>query len=255
MSSQPFTTCVGGTASGRSHAERCAGACRLVARGPRTRRNRGSSRGGPRPRNRPRVNREPGREAGMSGDVFDLIQGTNHAANGEARFRVRTARELDALPEPDASDLLLGPLVIRGARTILVADTGHGKTTIALQFVGAVLTGAESLGYTGAGIGPVLIVDLEQGIRSIKRSLRDAKLSDRADVLYLAVPDGLALDSEERERTELEQIVQAHRPVVVIVDPYYKAHRGDANEERAIVDLMRYLDRLRAKYGFALLMP
>ena len=44
-------------------------------------------------------------------------------------------------------------------------------------------------------------------------------------------------------------------PDVVVLDPYYKAHRGDSNEERAVVDLMRYLDALRARYGFALILP
>jgi hypothetical protein len=173
----------------------------------------------------------------------------------EPTFTVRTAREIAALPEPEASDLLLGPLVIRGARTILVADTGHGKTTLAFQFGHAVLTGTYALGHTGAGAGPVLVVDLEQGTRSIKRSLRDANLDDRADVLYLSVPDGLALDSDEQQRAELERVIAEHRPVILILDPFYKAHRGEANDERPIVDLMRYLDGLRAKYGFALLLP
>jgi AAA domain len=173
----------------------------------------------------------------------------------EPLFTVRTARELCAIPDPDGSDMLLGPLVVRGHRTILVADTGHGKTTLAMQLAGAVLTGAEALGYQGAGLGPVMIVDLEQGIRSIKRVLREAKLAGREDVIYLSVPDGLALDTEDREREELKGIVSEYRPTVLVLDPYYKAHRGDANEERAVVDLMRYLDRLRAEHGFALLLP
>jgi AAA domain len=88
-----------------------------------------------------------------------------------------------------------------------------------------------------------------------KRVLREANLAERDDLIYLSVPDGLALDSDERERDELEQIVTESRPSVLALDPYYKARRGDANEERAVVDLMRYLDRLRAEYGFALILP
>src|SRR5438093_1458953 len=43
--------------------------------------------------------------------------------------------------------------------------------------------------------------------------------------------------------------------IIGLPDPIYKAHRGAANEERPIVDLMRILDALRAKFGFALIMP
>jgi AAA domain len=168
---------------------------------------------------------------------------------------VRTAREIMALPEPDASDLLVGPLVVRGARTIVVADTGHGKTTLALQFAHAALTKWEALGYFGAGVTSVLVVDLEQGIRSIKRKLAESQLADREDLFYVAAPDGLALDSDEEHRGELERILDEVQPEIVLLDPYYKAHRGDSNEERGVVDLMRYLDGLRARYGFALILP
>jgi KaiC/GvpD/RAD55 family RecA-like ATPase len=174
-----------------------------------------------------------------------------------ARFTltVRTARELLGLPEPPEGDLLLGPLIVRGGRTIIVGDTGHGKTTLAAQMVAAVLTGADVLGYTGAGLGPVLVLDLEQGVRSIKRTLRDTGLDAREDVLHVSAPDGLSLDSDEEHRSEVERIVAEHRPAVIVLDPFYKAHRGDANEERAVVDLMRYLDRLRTEHGFALVLP
>ena len=170
-------------------------------------------------------------------------------------LQVRTARELSALPEPDESYMLVGPLVVRGARTVIVADTGHGKTTLAMQLVSAALTGWEVFGYFGAQVACVLVVDLEQGIRSIKRTLREAGLGEREDVLYVASPDGLALDSDEEHREELERIVEEHRPEIVLLDPYYKAHRGDSNEERGVTDLMRYLDGLRARFGFALILP
>jgi len=169
--------------------------------------------------------------------------------------QVRTAREISELPDPPASDMLVGPLVVRGCRTIIVADTGHGKTTLTAQLCSATLTGWEVFGYFGAKVGPVLFIDLEQGIRSIKRLLREFDLHDRDDVLYVTVPDGLALDSDEEHRVEIERVVDMHRPVIVALDPFYKAHRGDSNEERGVVDLMRYLDGLRARYGFALLLP
>ena len=168
---------------------------------------------------------------------------------------VETSRVLAALPEPPETDMLVGPLVVRGARTIIVGDTGHGKTTFSFLLAAAVLTGSDMLGYHGCGAGPVLIIDLEQGLRSIKRVLRETGLDDRDDVLVVRAPDGLSLDSDQPQRAELAAVIAHRRPALVILDPYYKAHRGDANDERPIVDLMRYLDALRTEHNFALILP
>jgi RecA/RadA recombinase len=168
---------------------------------------------------------------------------------------VYTAAELSALPDPPASDYLLGPYVIREARTIVVGDTGHGKTTLTLRMVAAILTGGEQLGENGAGVGPALVVDAEQGLRSIKRVLRESGLAEREDVTYVRAPDGLALDSDPLHRDALRQLIAKHRPVVCALDPYYKCHRAESNEERAVVDLMRTLDALRAEFGFGLILP
>jgi AAA domain len=176
------------------------------------------------------------------------------------RLEVLTARALAALPDPPEADLLLGPLVRRGARTVIVGDTGHGKTALVAQLVRAILAGEDVLGYSGAAVGPGLIVDLEQGLRTIKRILAETRLDQRDDLLYVACPDGLALGldpkaSDPDHLAELDRIIADHKPAVVSLDPFYKAHRGDANEERGVVDLMRVLDALRARHGFALILP
>ena len=189
------------------------------------------------------------------GDWYCPKCGNELTADELFTLDVRSAREISELPEPDESDMLVGPLVVRGSRTIIVAAPGHGKTTLALQLAAAALTGWEVFGYFGAGVSCVLVVDLEQGIRSIKRSLKEAGLAERDDVFYVAAPDGLALDSDEEHRDELERVVAGLHPDLVVLDPYYKAHRGDSNEERGVVDLMRHLDALRSRHGFALILP
>jgi hypothetical protein len=172
------------------------------------------------------------------------------------RLTVRTAREIDETPDPPTTDMLLGPFITRGERTIVVGDTGHGKTTICLQMLSAILHGEPLFDHPGAGEGPVMVVDLEQGRKAIKRGLRDAELHDRDDVLHISVPDGLALDRDEEHVAELERVITTHTPVCLLLDPYYKAHRADdSNQERPIVDLMRVLDGMRARHRFALLLP
>jgi hypothetical protein len=178
------------------------------------------------------------------------------SAPGQRRLEALTARETVALPEPADDVRLLGWYVMRGCRTIIGGASGHGKSTLACAIVSAILTGQEFLGEKGAAIGPALFVDLEQGLRSVKRMLRESGLVDRDDVYVVRAPDGLALDAEDGvDLAELERLIAEIRPVVVVLDPYYKAHRVEANEERPVVDLMRRLDGLRERYGFALILP
>lgn len=176
--------------------------------------------------------------------------------DGPYRLLVRTAPEIMELPEPPESYRLLGPLVFRGSRTIVLGDTGHGKTSFALQMLAAILHGDEMLSWSGSGTGPALVVDLEQGIRSIKRGIRESKLEDDPELLYVTVPDGLALDKDPEHFTALSMAIHEHNPAVVLLDPFYKAHRADEpNAERPIIDLMRMLDSLRVTFGFALILP
>lgn len=195
-----------------------------------------------------------GRE-GLSGDeLLGILRGEQ--IEGEYRLLVRTAAEVMELPEPDASSVLLGPFVFQGARTIVVGDTGHGKTSFALQMLKAILSGDEMLGHQGAGRGPVMVVDLEQGIRSIKRGLRESQLADEPECLHVSVPDGLALDQDATHIRALAQACAEHHPIAVLLDPYYKAHRADEpNAARPVIDLMRILDALRVTFGFALILP
>lgn len=174
----------------------------------------------------------------------------------EPRIVVYTAVQLHAIPDPPDSDILLGPYVARSGRTLVVGATGHGKTTLSFQMVAAIVQGNNFLGHTGIGNATALIVDLEQGLRSIKRGIREASLHDEPNVHIAPVPDGLALDSDAQDLGELHELIANLQPDVLLLDPYYKAHRAeDPNAERPIVDLMRILDGLRAKFGFALILP
>ena len=179
------------------------------------------------------------------------------ALDAEPAFSLKVVTASDLCDEPDLdSGQLLGPLLVAGGRTIVVGDTGEGKTTLALQLVRTVLHGDEFLNWTGAGEGRALVIDLEQGRRSVKRALRESHLEDAQDVDLVLVPDGLALDKEDEHVAELERVIGEGGYTIVVLDPYYKAHRADEpNAERPIIDLMRVLDSLRSQYGFALILP
>jgi AAA domain len=176
------------------------------------------------------------------------------AGVGEAVLELRSARELCALPDPPEDEQLLGPLLLRGQRLVLGAHTGEGKTSMALQIARALTEKTEFLEWQGAG-GRVLVLDAEQGLRTVKRRLREVGLHESDGVDYVRVPDGLALDSDERHVAEVEQALEQGGYTLVVADPLYKLHTGDSNDEREAVDLMRRFDGWRERFGFALLLP
>jgi len=173
---------------------------------------------------------------------------------GDRALEVLTARELCALPDPPGSEELLGPLLMRGNRLILGGHTGEGKTTMALAIVRAVALGDTFLDWRGPG-ERVLVIDAEQGLRTIKRRLREAGLDDSERVDYLRAPDGLSLDRDEGEIAAIEAQLAAGGYGLVLADPLYKLHTGDSNSEREAVDLMRRFDAWRERYRFALALP
>ena len=165
-----------------------------------------------------------------------------------------TAAATYQLPDPSPDGELLGGLLRRGSRTVLGAVTGEGKTTLSYQAVRAIVEGETFLGFAGHG-KRALIIDAEQGLRTIKRRLSEARLSDCDAVDILRAPDGLTLDTEQREINRFDEILATGGYDAVIADPLYKLHRGDSNDERAMVDLMRRFDAWREQHDFGLWLP
>jgi hypothetical protein len=168
-------------------------------------------------------------------------------------FQAVTVGEFLNRPKPEHGDYLLGPLVERGNRVIVAGETGHGKTTFVLQMVASIVEGREFLGYQGKGDCSALVIDLEQSERSLRARLEAINLSDQERVSLIPLPDGLTTP-EHLEELE-QQAFSARRYDVVVVDPFYKMHARDSNDERAIDDLTRRLDRWRRQYDFALIIP
>jgi replicative DNA helicase len=132
-----------------------------------------------------------------------------------------TARELCALPDDQAADELVGPLLVRGQRLVIGAGTGEGKTTFATAMARAVATGGTFLDWP-ATPGRVPFVDAEQGTRTVKRRLAEAGLDQAENVDIVRVPDGLALDRDPAHVHALEALLQAGTYALVILDPLYK---------------------------------
>jgi hypothetical protein len=172
---------------------------------------------------------------------------------GASRLEVLSARDVCRLPEPPGEDELLGQLLRRRQRVILGGHTGEGKTTFGNQMLRAHTAAEPFLEWNGAG-GRALVIDGEQGLRTVKRRLKEARLETSTAVDYLRVPDGLTLDKNPTEVGEIERILAQGSYDVVLAGPLYKLHGGDSNAEREAVDLMKVFDRWREGYGFGLIL-
>jgi len=174
------------------------------------------------------------------------------------RLEILSAREIMELPDPDESGYLLGPLLYRGHRIVVGGWTGHGKTTFTMHMVSAAVQGREFLRPSWHGRKEeikALVVDVEQGTRTVKRVLREVGLDHADNVKYLRVPDGLGLDSDAEAIAFMEKTFATGRFDIVLCDPLYKCHRGDPNDTKAATELMRRFDDWRERYQFALVLP
>jgi hypothetical protein len=186
---------------------------------------------------------EPAEPVGGAAESTDVL-----------RIEVMTAKALCERPDPPDDGQLVGPLLVRGQRLIVGAHTGEGKTTLMLQLMRAFVNRGPFLDWEGAG-GKALIVDVEQGERTVKRRLREAGLDNSERVDYVRVPDGLSLDKNAHHVAEVTRVLEEGGYDAVCMDPLYKLHTGDPNAEREAVDLMKRLDAWRDTYGFALVLP
>lgn len=165
---------------------------------------------------------------------------------------IKTAREVCEIPLPEGESVW-GP-VWPGYRLIIAGNPGQGKTTFCFAVVRAVAHGETFLDWQGCG-GRVLVIDTEMGLRSVQKALTKSGLDDSDVVDYARVPDGLELDSSPAQLEWLNHEITERQPVMVVIDPLYKAHGGDSNDERQMIDLMRKLDKLRDAHGFVLVIP
>ena len=94
---------------------------------------------------------------------------------------------------------------------MLGAHTGEGKTTLALAIIEAVVTGGELLGFQGVGDVRALVLDAEQGVRTIKRRLQEAGLAECAELDVIRVPDRDTRDAQALWRRCREAILDLAR--------------------------------------------
>ena len=163
--------------------------------------------------------------------------------------------------DDDSYDWLIPGMLERGERIMIVAAEGVGKTMLARQV--AILSGAGVHPFTFGRMKPVrtLFVDLENPERIIRRTSRkilsavrstyDAK-SDPEAHLWIK-PDGLNI-LKPHDRALLEAKIEATEPELLVLGPLYKAFidPGGRTAESTAIEVAKYLDEIRVRYGCAL---
>lgn len=152
-----------------------------------------------------------------------------------------------AMPEP-AYSWLIPDLIERGDRVILTGEEGKGKSTLLRQIALRCAAGLHPFHEEAIEPLKVLVVDVENSPRQVRRSLRPLRelVGDRLrpDHLLLRIePASFDLVSDPEP---FEAIIAEHKPDIVITGPAYKLHEeGDSKEEGPAKAIARVLDRVR----------
>lgn len=140
-------------------------------------------------------------------------------------------------------------------RLILTGLEGKGKSTLLRQM--GMQLGAGIHPFGGESFEPlrILICDLENSERQIRRKLPQLRDSaGRGDLVQFEFrPDGIRINTNE-DAWWLEEVITEAYPDIVIIGPVYKMAGGNPKDEEAARAVSEVLDRLRVEHKFALLM-
>lgn len=173
------------------------------------------------------------------------------------KLRPVSGRDFAArVPRVNPDDDFLGPLFRRGHRVAIGGHTGHGKTTFILQAIAAAAYGDPFLKWRGRGNVRCLVIDLEQGERSLKKRLVETGIAERNGYVQIVnIPEGLELDRKLEQRAAVESALVSGGWDVVLLDPAYQLVAEEPTEDAQAQALVRMLDGWRHRYGFCLVIP
>jgi hypothetical protein len=160
---------------------------------------------------------------------------------------------------PIEFDWLVPDLLERGDRLMVTGGEGSGKSVLTRQTAVCVAAGLHP--FTGDRIEPqrVLLVDLENGTRHLRRALR--LLLAHAQQVGRPVPEqGLWVESRPsgvdlttaEDEAWLTRICQEVQPALMVIGPLYRMHATDMAKEEPARHLTRTLDGIRARHGCSL---
>lgn len=141
---------------------------------------------------------------------------------------------LDAHLEPIESLIGRG-LIIKGGLSLIVGQSGLGKTYLALQIMRSLATGTEWLGFH-CKMARSCLVELEMPAASIRDRIR-AGVSDE-DALrrmdWLVMPIGMGPITHNKTADEISRLIEKRKIEFLAFDPLHSIHKGDEKESEDI---------------------
>ena len=178
----------------------------------------------------------------------------------------RRVTEVDEflLSQDDPYDWVIPDVLETGDRLLITAEEGTGKSFLLRQIAVAVAAGVHPFRLTPMDPRRVLLVDVENLPRKVRREIRPlVRLAERRPdwnpgMLGVEVRVGGMDLARAADVRWLAGKVAAHKPDLLVIGPLYQLHgaapRGDAGGENHARELARTLDRLRERFGCALVM-
>jgi len=199
-------------------------------------------------------------------DPFDIAADLwlTASAIAESGDPVRATSVVDGeefISGPTDYDWLTPGLLERGDRLLITGGEGSGKSVLTRQL--AITAAAGVHPFTGERQEPqrVLLVDLENGTRHLRRALKT--MWDHAALIgrpighgFLTVesrPSGVDLTGPD-DRVWLQRLCDSVRPDLLVIGPLYRMHAADMNAEEPARLLTRVIDGIRAQHGCAVVM-
>ena len=160
----------------------------------------------------------------------------------------------------DTYEWVIPGLLEKQERVIVVAAEGVGKTMLARQVALCSAAGVHPFTYSQMKPIKTLTVDLENPERIIRRMsskiLASAMRVGHVQRVYgelLIKPAGLDL-MKVQDRAILEEAIERAEPQLLVMGPIYKSFvdPGGRTSESIVVEIAKYLDSLRTRYGCAM---
>lgn len=199
----------------------------------------------------------------MADSLAEKFAGLDRAGKVPDRYWSNIDTYLDMEHRDVGSPLIPGVLYKR-TRVVLIARAKVGKSVLARTLAYAASQGLHPFRFTPMEPVRTLILDAENdddelvpaGLRlrnAVSRRLGVAW--DPTRLALFSAPYGLNVLSR-RDRSELEEVLEDFHPQLIVGGPVYKLIPDDEGGDRDLQTgkLQGYLDRLRRRYGCALVL-
>lgn len=175
-------------------------------------------------------------------------------------FRLRTANQVmkEASQQPNPK-MLFDELWLEGELCVLFADTGVGKTSLAVQIGDSISRGIPIHSFKlESPPQQVNYFDFELSDKQFQRRYTNNFLNPytfndnfiRVDFSDAEIPDG---DYNKFLYDCFEEVARVYPSKIFIIDNFTKLRTLDTDKAREAKPLMDFLDKLKKKYGLSIL--